>query len=104
MESSKNASSYANLKVEDRLRLYGIQLKGSKESKILETESQIKQRATTPILDRSSANMEETHSVNINLAEKKKKIIEEFEKRQADFAAKREKSQKKLNDLYSFKP
>ena len=33
VETSKTASSYANLKVEDRLRLYGMQLKDSKAAK-----------------------------------------------------------------------
>ena len=66
LEDSKH-SSYVNLRVEDRLRLYGIQLKETKDSKAaldqMNSQYESMKRSTTPDISANQAAMSDTRSL-----------------------------------------
>ena len=108
MEVSTTKSAYAQLKVEDRLRMYGIKLNDSKDLKRLELNNQqeYQSQATTPgqTVPNTASNLnansssargfvfegqKDGQSINSRTSEIRA-MQQEFEKRQHDYASKKQ--------------
>ena len=109
LEDSKH-SSYVNLRVEDRLRLYGIQLKETKDSKAaldkMNSQYESMKRSTTPDITVNHAAISDTKSLisasTSNLASMAQQ--KDFQRRQEEHMKKSEELRRKLNEKHQFKP
>ena len=109
LEDSKH-STYVNLKVEDRLRLYGIQLKETKDSKAaldqMNSQYESMKRSTTPDISANQAAMSDTRSLisasTSNLASVANQ--KDFQRRQEEHLKKSEELRQKLHEKHQFKP
>ena len=108
--------SYVNLKVEDRLRLYGIQLNETRASKAAldamnnQYESQLSndnKSFTTSTIAKSTSNLKaqsDARSFISSTVVEARQTQRDFQRRQEEHAKKKEELKKKLNDKYEFKP